>query len=345
MQTTKTTIGTRTKLATPVTDLGSVVGFDSNNFNTFHDGFVLDKTLQLKKTPVTNPIVHNLSPVSFPDAFKVFHNYLVTVEVGNNVFTDVVVDPSHPTSFSSRKLFKQSFTGTSAFDLKFGTQMFELPLNLFDFSRIIKPAVRADSEVVYSEVNAQNNVLRTTVLLSGNDLFRECEHEKTSTFFIHPQQTFTDIPTEILFITCGDSEIELLPGLKKSQNQSRAFNVSASWKVIPDRSVFYDRFGFSFLDHATSLTHTSDSNLGRQFESFPDCTVYSIMEFEVLSDFMFPCIINTELERFGVSFDSSDYSVSGIDSNLCSDSCSHNDTKTQRVYKCIGNGEAALDII
>jgi len=334
MRTRKTTIGTRTKLTTSMTDLGSIVRFNSNNFNTIHYSFILDKTLQLVETPITNPIVHNLASMLFPDAFQVFHYNLVSIKVGNNVFAYTMVYMLHPTSFSSREFPKQSLAGTSAFTLKLGTQISEFPFDLFDFRRIIKPTVGSDSKVIYSEVNAQNTVLRTNVLLSDINFFRECEQEETSAFFIHPKKAFTNIPLKVIFVTSRNIQIELLPYLKQSQNKSISFDVSTSWEVVSNTCSIYGRLGFSLFDHTTGLSHTSDSYLRREFEFLSGCVVNSIMQFEVLSNFVFPSIIHTELESLSIGFDSGNYLFSWIDSNFGSYIRSHNNVENVSLFKC-----------
>src|SRR4030065_2050546 len=175
--------GTRTECSTFGTDLGSVVRLNPDNFNSFSFSFVLDETLQLIETPITNPIVHSLSSSLFSDTFEVFHDYLVSVEFGNNVFTDVMINPSHPTSFLSRDFAKQSLTGFCAFGLENRTQMFEFSFDLLDFGRIIKLAIRSDCQVVYSEVNAKNLILQVRTF--GSNLFRECEQKETSSLYIN----------------------------------------------------------------------------------------------------------------------------------------------------------------
>lgn len=321
---------TDTQFSTIGTDLGSVVRFHPINNNTYSFSFVLDKTLQLEKTPITENPVESLTFSLIPDAFQIFHHNLITIEIGNNIFTGVVVNPSHPTSFSSRNLLEKSFTGTSAYSLKFTTQVTELPFDMLDFRTIVEPSVRADSEVVYSEVNAQNNVLRTVVLLSGSNLFRECEQEKAPAFFINTQKAFVNIPIEIISIISRNVEVELLPCLEQSQDQSVTFDVGTSWEVIPDRCSADDWLCFGFLNHATSLSHTSHSYLGWKFESLSDGMVDRIMQFEILSDVMFPSIINTELESLSISFDCINYFWSWIDSDFSSSNSSH------LIGECIG---------
>ena len=331
----KTTLrGTRTKLTTSVADLGSVVRLDSNHFNTFSFSFVLDEALQLEETPITENPVHSFSFSLFPDAFQVFHYNLVSIEIGNNVFTDTMVFMLHEPLLSTRNCFKQSLSRPCAFTLKLGTQISELSFDLLDFGRIIKPAVRTDSEVVYSEVNAQNIVLRTNVLLSDSNLFRECEEKETSAFFIHPEKALTNFPSEVIFVTSRNVQFELLPNFEKSQNQLVGFDIGTSWEVIPNTCSIYNRLGFSLLDHSTSLLHTSDCYLGREFETLTDSLIDSIMQFEVLSDFMFPSIINTELKSLSVGFDSSNYLFSWIDSNFCSDIRSHIKVEDDGLFKC-----------
>jgi len=223
--------------------------------------------------------------------------------------------------------------------LKLGTQIFKFPFGSLDFSRIVKPAVTTDGEVVYSEVNAQNNVLRTVVLLSGSNLFRECEQEETPTFFIHTQEAFINLPIEVISVTSRNLEFELLPTFEQSQNKGVVFEVCTSWKVVSDRSLFDDWLGFSFLDHSTSLPNTSDCYLSREFKTLSNGVIDSVMEFEVLSDFMLPSVINTELQGFSVSLDSGNYSFGWIDSNFCSYNSSHKDYKTLNIFKCFGNEE------
>jgi len=336
MVTHETTFGPRTELPTSVADLGSIVRFNSNNFYTSHFSLVLDEVLQLVETPITNPIVHNPTSVLFPDTFQVFHYNLASVEFGNNIFTDIMVNPSHITSFTPTELLEKSYSGTSAFGLQFTTQVLEFPFDLLDFRRLIEPVVRSDSKVIYSEVNAQNNVLRTNVLLSGIELFRECEHKKASSSLIHPQkETFIDIPTKIPFVAFGDFKLELLPAFEQSQYKHISFGVSTSREIVSYRCSFDSGFGFSFLDHPTCLLYTSDSNLGWQFELISDCMINFIMEFKVLLNFMLPCIIDTELQGFSVSFNSIDYLFSRIDSDFCSHTRSHRNIKEEQVYKCI----------
>jgi hypothetical protein len=218
---------TRTECSTFGTDLGSIVRFNLNHFNSISFSFILDEALQLKETPVANPIVHSLSSPLFTDTFEVFHDYLISIEFGNNVFADVMINPSHVTSFSSANLPKKTLGGKSAFCLKNRTQVFELSFDLLDFAGIIKLAIRSDCQVVYSEVDTKNSILDIRAI--DSNLFRECEQEETSAFFINSKQTFTNIPTEIIFITSRNVELELLSAIEQSKNENFSLDVSTSW--------------------------------------------------------------------------------------------------------------------
>jgi len=331
---TKTTLtGTRTKLTTSVADLGSVVRFNPINHNSFSFSFVLDKTLKLIETPITNPIVHSLSSSLFSYAFEVFHYNLVSVEVGNNVLTYIVVIPCHePLLFSTQPLEKP-FGTSSAFGLKFTTQIFEFPFDLLNFCRIIKPAVRSDSKVIYSEVDAKNSILDIRAI--GSNLFRECEQKETSTLFIYPEKALTDIPTEIFFIAIRDSEWDFNSTFYSSQRQDIVLEGCRTREVVSHRASINDWFAFSFLNHSTGLLDTSDSELALQsitFESWID----KWMEFDVIPYLILPCSIDTELQSFSVNSKSFNYlrSCSNLDFSCCSDV--HNGCKEQPIFKSFG---------
>ncbi|MEA1875698.1 MAG: hypothetical protein U9N86_02425 [Bacteroidota bacterium] len=340
METRKPTLGTRTQQTTLVTELGSIVRLDSLYFNPFSFSFVLDETLQLIERPITDPIIHNFTSPFLPDTFQVFHYNLVSTEVGNNVFTYTVVYMLHPTSFSSAQLPEKLGSGTSAFSLKFTTQVPEFPFGLLNFSRSVKPVVGTDSKVIYSEVNTQNIVLRTIALLNGSDLFREREQKETPTFFIEPKQTFLDIPLKIFFITRRNSKFKLLPGFEQPQNQGATFKVSTSWEIVADRGTGNEGFRFSFLDHSTRLLDTSDCKLRWQ-PSLSEGFVDERMEFNIILDFASPSLINTELKGFGIFLDSTQDLICWSYSDFCSCNRTHKVVGEFRIYK--GHGQMSSE--
>jgi hypothetical protein len=325
--------GTRTECSTSGTDLGSVVRFNPDNCNSLSFSFILDEGLKLIETPITNPIIHSFSTSLFSDTFEVFHYNLVSIEIGNNVFADVVVIPSHePLLFSTQLLEKPSGT-SSAFGLKFTTQVFEFPFDLFDFCRIIKPAVRCDSEVIYSEVNAKNSILDIRAI--GSNLFRECEQEKASSFFINPEKALSDIPTEVFFVAVRNCEGDFNSAFDSSQRQDIVLEGSRAREVISHGTSVDSWFAFSFLDHSTGLFNTSDSELALKpitFESGIDKGV----EFDVIPYLFLPRSINAELQSFSVDSESFDYlgCCINLDFSCCPDA--HKGCKKQPIFKTIG---------
>ncbi len=340
MGTTKTTKGARTQLPTSMADLGSITRLYPNYFNAFSLGFVLDETLKLVETPVANPVVHSLSFSLFSYPFEVFHNDFVSIKVGNDVLADVVVSPSHKPFFSSRELLEKPLARMSAFSLEFVTQVFELPLDLFNFGRIIKPVVACDCEIVYSEVNAENNIMRSVV--SDINLSGEREQEKSPAFSVHSQKAFFEFPTEIFFITLRDVKDKILSLLEQPQREDISFGFSTSWEIIPDRSMINNWFSFSLLDYSTSLFDTSNRELC--WEGFPQSLVNKGMKSDIVIDSLLPSSIDTDLQSFSIGFDSSDCLFSCANFDFSCGDTTHTEYRTEQVFKTIG-GFAFLSTI
>ena len=326
---TKTTFKARTKNATLVTDLASVIRLDLNHANSFSFSLILNETLKLEKTPITNPVIQDSSSSLFSDAFEVFQNNLITIESGNNVFANVMINPSHVTVFSATNLPKKSFAGTSAFCLKNGTQVFKLSLGLLDFTAIIKPAVRCDGEVVYSEVNTQNSVLQARAF--GIDFFGECEQEKSPAFFVHSQQAFADLPTEVLFVTSRNTKRCFKSSFDCADTQNIILETSTAWEVITHTATINHRLAFGFCNHTARLFNASNCKLGGQ--GFSDVRINEWVKFDVISDFVLPSNINTILQTFSVGFDSADYCSVCLNFDFGSCSCLHNKAYVQGVFK------------
>jgi len=330
---------TRTECSTFGTYLGSVVRLNSDNFNSFPFSFVLDETLQLIETPIANPIVNSLSSSLFSDTFKVFHDYLVSIEFGNYVFADVMVIPSHEPLLFSTQLFEKPSGTSSAFGLKFTTQVFEFSFDLLNLCRIIKPAVRSDSKVVYSEVDAKNSTLDIRAI--GSNLFRECKQEETSTFFINFEKALSDIPIEIFFVAVRDSEWHFNSAFDCSKTKNIVFEGRRTREIISHRTSINNRFGFSLLDHPTRLLDTSNSKLALKSITFK-CGIDEGMQFDIIPYLVVPCSINTKLQSFSIDFESFYYfiSCSNLNFSCCPDA--HNGCKEQPIFKTFG-GNARND--
>ena len=341
MQTSKATRQARTKFTASMADLGSVVRLNSDNFNAFSFSLVLDEALQLIKAPVAYPIVHSLSSPLLSYAFEVFHYNLVSIEVGNNVFANFVIDFSHEPLLLSTKLLEKPSGTSSAFGLKFTTQIFELPFDLFNLCRIIKLAVGSDCQIVYSAVNTKNSIL--DIRAFGSNRFRECEQEEASAFLIYSQEALSDIPTEILFVAVRDIEWNLNPSFDCSNAQDVILKRSRTGKIVSHRTSVYDWFRLSLLDHSTGLLDTSYSELALQSISFEN-GIDQRMEFDIVPYLVLPSSINAELQTFSIDSESFNYlrSCKNLDFSCCSDV--HNGCKEQPVFKTFG-GFAFLPLL
>jgi hypothetical protein len=340
MGTNKTRFGTRTKHSTFGADLAGVVRLNLFHNDAFHVGFVGDEALQLEERPVANPIIHH-SPSSFiPYSFEVFQNNLSTIKTFDDAFADVVINPSHITSFSSRDFLKQSLAGTSAFSLELSPEIFEFSLCLLHNTAIKEPCVACDCEVVYSEVDAQNDTLRATVLLNGINFFRECKDEKASVLPVNSENALADFPVEIFFVAGGNVELELLPILEQPQNQDISFEISTAGKVVSDTCLLDDWLSLCLLDHSAGLTDAGYCELCRQ--SLPEMLVNKRMELNIIPNLPTPSIIDAELQSLSISFDGSDYFISGVNLDFSTDGCSHNTCKEQQIFKTIGNEETGF---
>lgn len=329
--------GTRTQASAMGADLACVVRLNLFHNDAFHVGFVGDEALQLVEAPVTNPIIHH-SPSSFiPYSFEVFQNNLSTIKTFDDAFADVVVNPSHKPLLSATYLPKKAFSRPCAFGLELSPEKPKSSLGLLDNTAIKESCLAGYCEVVYSEVNAQNDTLRATVLLNGINLFRESKYEKASVLLVNSEQALTYFTVEVLFVAVGYFDFELLPAFEQSENKDFSFEVSTAREVVSDRSLLNQRFVLSFLDYSASLFDTSDSELSRKclFEMF----INEWLKFDIVSYLSSPSIINTILQSLGVNFDSSDYFISSSNLDFGTDGCSHNVCKEQGIFKVFGNEE------
>jgi hypothetical protein len=317
--TNKRITNTRTKMSTFGTNLGSIVRFNLNKLNSLSFSFVLDKTLQLKKTPIANPIVHSPSEISFSNPLKVFHNNLISIKIGNDCLADVMINPSHKPSLFSRNLFQESSGTSSAFALEFTSQEFEFPFNLFDLRRVEELPVRSNSEIINPQVHTQNS-LRNRAL--GRKFLGECEKEEIFTFRINPQKDFINLPTKIIFKTIRNSEWNFNSSIYCGDAQNIILEREASWIIVSNRTEFNNGFIFRFLNHSTSLFNTSNRQLSRKSKFFQS-QINKWMKLDIIHNSHLPSLINTELQSFFIDSNSSNNLFSWFNSNLSCCSVSH----------------------
>ena len=320
MQTRKRTFGTRTQIATFMADFGSIVSFNPNNFNSLSFSFVLDETLQLEETPIANPIIHSLSSSNVSYSFKIFHYNLATIKTINNLFADVMINPSHETPFFSRNLFQEPSGTSSAFALEFTSQEFEFPFNLFDLGGVKELPIRSDSEIIYSEVNAKNSM---QIRAFDINLFGECEQKETFAFGINLQQTFSNFPTEIGFVTIWNSKRNFNPSFDCRNTQYVLLERERTRSIISNRAVFDSRLSFGFFDNPTSLFDTRNSKLGWQ-SYFSQRSINKGMQFNIIPNFQFPSLIDTDLHTSFIGGNSINYLLPWFNLNFTSCSDLHN---------------------
>lgn len=333
MRTKKITLGfPGTEFPATMTDFGGIIRFNPDNLDSLSFRFVLDEELQLIVTPVADPIIHAFPPVLFPYSFEVFHNYFGRSATIDYRFAYAVVGISHEPSFFSAHLLEETFSGLRAFGLQLTAQILVFPLDLFCFGGTKKPAVGSDGEVVYSEVNAKNKSLRTTVQCCGIDLFRERENEKASTFFVYPEQTLRYVPTKIFFVALRDNERDFDPAINSGETQEIVFHRSGTREIVSHADVVDGRLGFSFLDHTASLPDTSNGELCLQ-PCVSEILVYKWLELEGVLDLVFPSRINAYFQALRIYFEGPDYFWMRTNLDFSTSSCSHTENETQQLYK------------
>lgn len=312
------------------TFLRGIGGINIDYPATFSSGFVFDKALELPETPPMNPLVISCG---FPNVTDVFHHDNASIRNAINYsFAYVMVSPSHELSPSTRKLFEVSFGRFCAFSLEFANQSFMLNPETFDlFSK--KDFVACDCELVYSDIDAKNSIL--DVRDFDIDIFGECEKEEALTFLVNLEKALSNIPRKVLFITIRDGERYLYPSFDSAYAQNIIFETCTTRKIVSHRTSINNRFAFSLLDHTTSLLNTSNSELALQTNT-SEMLIGERMKLDIIPNFEFPSIIDTELQSLAVNLESFNYlgSCRNLDFSCCSDI--HSACKEQEVFKTIG---------
>jgi hypothetical protein len=262
MGTFETTKRSGAQFATSMADLGSVSRFYFDSCNPELSCFVSDKTLELEKAPVAYPVVHTLTSSLLPYTFEVFHHDLVAYEVGNNALAYIVVNPSHKPLLPARYLHQKTFGRPCAFSLENRTQMLKPSLSLLDLRGMEELAVRSDSQIIYSEINAKNLTLRVQV--SNINLFGEREAEEASLLLIDKELAFLHLPvSEVSSIALWNIDLDMQSLIANASNTQSVVNVScAAWEIVADGYSTNDWFGLSLFNDATCIPDAGNSQLG-----------------------------------------------------------------------------------
>ncbi len=307
MGTSKRSIGTRTNIAANMADLACVDRVNSIYHDPSSFSFIGNEALQLVEAPIAEPVIHFPASPQLPYPFKVFHYNPVSIKAGNNILADIVVIPSHKPLFFSREIPKKPSAGMSAFGLQFTTQVSEFPFNLLDFTAVIEPAVRSDSNVIYAEVNAKNPMITRACI----NLFSKSKQEESSAFSIYSEQAFLDLPIiEILPIAIRNIKSKGISLADSSYGKNITFELGTSWEVVSDACSVDDWLASSFLNHACCLLDAGNCQLSWQSLP-PQGVIDEWMQSDIIPNLAFPSLIDTELQSLAVSLDCPDYLWSG----------------------------------
>lgn len=332
MGTLKKTFGTRTNLSALGTDFGSMIRTDLDYFDAFPFSFVSNKLLKLIEAPSVQPKVESSSFSHLSYSFKILQNNSSCIGIIYNLFAYHMVTISHEPFLSARHLLEKSFGRPCAFGLKFTTQSPIFDSFEFNLSCVEELSITCHSNIIYSDINAKNSIM--DVRAYGLDIFGKTEQEKTSVLLVNPQQTFTHLPLfEIFSIAIWDFNREFLPSFNSCQTQDIVFDGSRTIEIISHNDMFYYWFCFSSLDKTTSLFNTSYSKLTLQ-SSFTQGFIYKRLKLNMILNFSFPRLIDTELQSFSINLESSDYFLCCINPNFCCNSNIHHTNKEEEsLYK------------
>ena len=291
----------RAKIMAPRTSLASMVRINLDYPDSFSTGFIFDELLQLVETPIIQPSSLFLSQSSFSYVSQVFHYNSSTFNIINNLFADIVVIPSHKLIFSARNLFKQSFTGSSAFCLEFSSQISKSILNEFNFSTIKEFVVATNSDIIYADIDTKNCSISTIFSI---DVFSNSKVKEQSSLFILNEHTFNNLPIFIFNKIVWNFDWNFNPSFDGIDTQDIIFNRETSAIIITGKLSLEDWFRFSFLNNFGSLFQATNNKLGLKLESTFNNSVNFIMQLDIIPNLVFPSIINTELQGSIINLES-----------------------------------------
>jgi hypothetical protein len=268
--------------------------------------------------------------MDFSYTFQVLYNNGSSFAVIHNLLAYNMVPISHKPFFPARNLLEKSSGATGAFSLKFTSQFLEFDsfeLNLFGIEKL---PIACYSNLVYSDINTKNSVLEARAI--GIGIFGKTEQEETSISFIYSQKTFSNIPIEISSITIWNVERNLNSTFDCSQAQNVVLERSRTREIVSHTNLIDYWLTFSSFNHSTSLFDTSNSQLALQ-SFLHQRFIYKRVEFNIVPYFSLPSLINTELQSFGIDFESFNYLWSCSDFDFSSCSRFHTYKESTLLYK------------
>ncbi len=292
MQTSKEIIIPRTKFKAVRTGLGSKIRINLDYPNSLQFGFIANELLQLEETPTVEPSVKSFSHKLVPAlsyTFKVLQDNCVSRT--DNLFTYIMVNPTHITFLPTRKLLQKPLSRLCAFTLEFSPQILVLHnLGLMTFENL---AIRTDSKVVYSDINTQNPVStrRWSVDVSGKSNVKE-----QLSFPISNDFKSLVFPIKIFPIIFGNIYRNIFSLSWSKSSQSNLLKVEC--KKIPieaDRTRLHNRllFKFNSFKILRSFCYGFTSKISRK--PFPNVFINKMVKLKSVAYLGFKTFVNSIL--------------------------------------------------
>src|SRR3989344_3561108 len=298
MFTNKETFGTGTKFSAVGTGLGSMVGIDFDNSFSINNPFIFNKSLELKEAPIMQPESLLLSDFSISNPLDIFHynNSLFTI---NNLFADVVVNPSHQTVFSSRDFLQKSFTRKSAFRLEFSPQTLEHKFFSFNLFAVKKLFVGSNCDIVDSNINSKKSVKK----FWSDDVFGQNNMQKQS--FIINQISTTRLQIKILPVIFWNFYRNFYSSINSAKTNIISFFIVFKTKrtgIISDCKMLFKNRLSSWLGfkNFSSFISATANKLCRKFSFLSDFIVSQVMKLSFIVCLNIPSKINNFVSRIRI---------------------------------------------
>jgi hypothetical protein len=245
--------------------LGSVPGIDKDNLLTEILGFVPDKLFQFIERPgIQVPIelgTTSFLHADFGQVFKCEHG----IRELNNMLRDTVIGISHKPSFSTGHPAEFPLGRSSAFGLKFGSEMGVVTTGILHSRRIKKCVVGTDCNVDNTPVNSEDGLFSSYLRGIGFELAMQVKRiivlaKRQCRGLNLPRQVFPVIfrDTECNFDSAIRSRESCIPGIKK--------NTDNSGIVSHRRILFTERFELTFHSFQRLTCNISSSLHKRGWE-------------------------------------------------------------------------------
>ena len=282
--------------------LRSVPGIDKDNPLAEILGLVPDKLFQLIERPVIQFPVE-LAPSSFlhPDLGKIFDCEYCEREL-NNLLRDTVINIVHKPSFSTTNLTEFSNSRSSAFGLKFGSEIRVLCSRILHCLGIKKRVIRTDCNVDDTSINPKNRLFRERFRSIRFKLAVQIKHivvltKRQGRRFDLPRQVWPVVfrNTERGFnpaVRCGDSRI--------SRSQKHVDNTGI---VSHCRILLTERFELAFNRFQSFTSNISRAlyQRGREIRNrLSNIVIGSIVAVDLADRFGVKTPFGTGVERHSI---------------------------------------------